>query len=161
MKAAVSEMISKVDRSLCNILAAHCFAAGGTASESDISARAAESVGGADKIPADVFNGFDYVALGHLHKAQTLSKPNADTLIRYSGAPLPYSFGEARYKKTVTLYDTDTRSAEAIEVPQRYRQIGRRRRVYSTQGAVSEAFAVFGYALRSFGKYGNDRCGRF
>ncbi len=121
MKAAVSEMISKADRSLCNILAAHCFAAGGTASESDISARAAESVGGADKIPADVFNGFDYVALGHLHKAQTLSKPNADTLIRYSGAPLPYSFGEARYKKTVTLYDTDTRSAEAIEVPQPYR----------------------------------------
>lgn len=121
MKAAVSEMISNADRSLCNILAAHCFAAGGTASESDISARAAESVGGADKIPADAFNGFGYVALGHLHKAQTISKPNAETLIRYSGAPLPYSFSEARYKKTVTLYDTDTRSAEDIEVPQPYR----------------------------------------
>lgn len=122
MKATVSEMLSNADRSLslCNILVAHCFAAGGTASESDISARAAESVGGADKIPADVFNGFDYVALGHLHKAQTLSKDDAETVIRYSGAPLPYSFGEARYKKTVTLYDTDTRSAEAIEIPQPY-----------------------------------------
>lgn len=121
MKAAVSRIISEADGSACNILAAHCFAAGGTASESDISARAAESVGGADKIPADAFDGFDYVALGHLHKAQTVSKPNAGTLIRYSGAPLPYSFGEARYKKTVTLYDTDTRSAEDVEVPQPYR----------------------------------------
>lgn len=120
MKAAASEILSKADKSVCNILAAHCFAAGASAAESDISARASESVGGADKIPADAFSGFDYVALGHLHKAQTVSKSGAETLIRYSGAPLPYSFGEARYRKTVTLYDTDARSAEELDVPQPY-----------------------------------------
>lgn len=121
MKAAASEILSKADRSVCNILAAHCFAAGASAAESDISARASESAGGADKIPTDAFSGFDYVALGHLHKAQTVSKSGAETLVRYSGAPLPYSFGEAKYRKTVTLYDTDTRSAEEMDIPQPYR----------------------------------------
>ena len=120
MKAVTEKILSRTD-SPVNILAAHCFAAGASAAESDISARAAESVGGADKIPADAFSGFDYVALGHLHKAQTVSKNGAKTLIRYSGAPLPYSFGEARYKKTVTLVDTETLSVTELDVPQPYR----------------------------------------
>lgn len=118
MKNVTKKILSEADSSKCNILAAHCFAAGGKTSESDISARASVSVGGADCIPADTFSGFDYVALGHLHRAQTVS--DGSTVIRYSGAPLPYSFGEAKYEKTVTIFDTDTREAEEVPVPQPY-----------------------------------------
>lgn len=118
MKSVTEKILSEADRSKCNILAAHCFAAGGSPAESDISARAAQSVGGADFVPLDAFSGFDYVALGHLHKAQTVSKDG--TAIRYSGAPLPYSFGEARYEKTVTIFDTVSREITEILVPQPY-----------------------------------------
>lgn len=120
MEAAVKKILSEADKSGKLILSAHCFAAGATASESDISARAAESVGGIEKIPLSAFDGFDYVALGHLHKAQTLSKSGAKTIIRYSGTPLPYSFGEAMQKKTVTIYDTELGEITEIEIPSPY-----------------------------------------
>lgn len=121
MKAVCGKILENADRSKKIILAAHCFAAGGSAAESDISARAAESVGGADKIPLSAFEGFDYVALGHLHRPQTVSRAGAETVVRYSGTPLPYSFGEAEQKKTVTIFDTETGAVEEIEIPAPYR----------------------------------------
>ncbi len=117
MKAVTEKILAEADKSKKLILAAHCFAAGGSAAESDISARAAESVGGAENIPLSVFDGFDYVALGHLHKAQTLK---SGTPIRYSGTPLAYSFGEAAQKKTVTFYDTETGDITEKEIPSPY-----------------------------------------
>lgn len=120
MKAAAEKILCSADKSKCLVLTAHCFAVGGYPAESDISARAAQSVGGADNIPLDAFEGFDYVALGHLHKAQTVSENGSGTMIRYSGAPLPYSFGEARYEKTVTVFDTVAKTASEIPVPQPY-----------------------------------------
>lgn len=120
MEAAVKKILSEADKSKTLILSAHCFAAGAAASESDISARAAESVGGAENIPLSAFEGFDYVALGHLHKAQTLSKIGAKTIVRYSGTPLPYSFGEALHKKSVTIFDTEIGEIAEIEVPSPY-----------------------------------------
>lgn len=77
-----------------NILMCHCFISGSELSESDRAAM----VGGASAVPADVFEGFDYVAAGHLHKAQ-----NRGFNIRYSGSPLKYSFSESSHKKSVTL----------------------------------------------------------
>jgi exonuclease SbcD len=49
-----------------------------------------------------VFDGVDYVALGHLHRPQTLSPR-----LRYSGSPMAYSFGEAGQQKLVWLVDLD------------------------------------------------------
>ncbi len=118
MKAICQKILSSADKDRKLILAAHCFAAGGKVSESDISARTAESVGGADLIPSSAFDGFDYVALGHLHRPQTISRNG--TIVRYSGTPLPYSFGEADQHKTVTVYDTSDGSFSEIEVPQPY-----------------------------------------
>lgn len=120
METAAQKILSGADKSRTNILVAHCFAAGGTAAESDISARATESVGGADRIPLKAFDGFDYVALGHLHSAQTLTSPSG-TIVRYSGTPMPYSFPEAKKEKTFTVFDTDTRSVTEIPVPCGYR----------------------------------------
>jgi exonuclease SbcD len=55
-----------------------------------------------DLVPAKVFDGVDYVALGHLHRPQTLTPR-----LRYSGSPLAYSFGEAGQQKQAWLVDLD------------------------------------------------------
>lgn len=92
-----------------NILMAHCFVTGGELSESDTAAR----IGGASAVPAAAFHGFDYVALGHLHKPQTLGKN-----VRYSGTPLKYSFSEAGHTKSFTLFDSDDGTFAEIPIPQ-------------------------------------------
>lgn len=119
MAEITKRILAKADKSKKLILSAHCFAAGGKAGESDISARTAESVGGADLVPLSAFEGFDYVALGHLHRPQTLSE--SGTIIRYSSTPMPYSFSEAVHNKTVSVFDTDNGKLTEIEVPQPYR----------------------------------------
>ncbi len=54
-------------------------------------------VGGLDNVEASLFEGFDYVALGHIHKPQQIGgKP-----IYYAGSPLKYSFGETNQQKSV------------------------------------------------------------
>lgn len=121
MEAAAKKILSEADKNFCNILVAHCFAAGAKPAESDVSARASESVGGADQIPLTVFDGFDYVALGHLHRAQTFSLADSKTIIRYSGTPLPYSFSEAGQGKSFTIFDTESHSISEIPVPEEYR----------------------------------------
>ncbi|HBV66753.1 MAG TPA: exonuclease sbcCD subunit D, partial [Clostridiales bacterium] len=77
-----------------NILMCHCFVSGSVLSESDRAAM----VGGTSVVPSEIFDGFDYVALGHLHKPQYRGYN-----IRYSGSPLKYSFSEAEHKKSVTI----------------------------------------------------------
>lgn len=119
MSETVKRILEKADKSKKIILAAHCYAAGGKAGESDIAARTAETVGGADLVPLSAFDGIDYVALGHLHRPQTLSK--SGTIIRYSGTPMPYSFSEAAHNKTVSVYDTADGTVTEIEVAQPYK----------------------------------------
>lgn len=79
-----------------SVVVAHAFVVGGAASESEREL----TVGGTGHVPLDVFRGFSYTALGHLHRPQ---KVGAET-VRYAGAPLAYSFGE-REPKTVTIVD--------------------------------------------------------
>lgn len=71
-----------------SVVLAHCFAAGGAAEASD--AERDLSAGGLDVVPLAAFDGVDYAALGHIHGRATLAEP-----VRYCGAPLHYSFGEA------------------------------------------------------------------
>lgn len=116
--AAMTENIRAVwDDSKRHILAAHCFAAGADISESErASAGAVISAGGAQMVSSDVFAGFDYVALGHLHRAQDIKCPSdSRTKVHYSGTPVPYSFSEAEQEKSFTVYDTD--SGEMLSVP--------------------------------------------
>lgn len=58
-------------------------------------------VGGLDNVEASLFDGFDYVALGHIHKPQRIGEKQ----IYYAGAPLAYSFSEAGRTKTVNLVE--------------------------------------------------------
>jgi len=82
---AVAAPGGNMETELRNVLLAHCFVSGCAPSESE---RAV--VGLAEEIPASVFEGFDYVALGHLHRRQA-----AGPVARYPGSPLAYSFSEA------------------------------------------------------------------
>ena len=94
MKFAVSQM--SINAKNRNVLVAHQFVTGSKTCESD-----SVSVGGADNVDASVFDGFDYVALGHLHSPQNCGSNH----IRYCGSPLKYSFSEANDKKSVTVVE--------------------------------------------------------
>ena len=83
-----------------SIVAAHAFITGGVdavVSDSERDLR----VGGIGDAPAGVFDGVDYVALGHLHGAQAV----VDPAVRYSGSPLAFSFSEQHHVKSVTILD--------------------------------------------------------
>ena len=93
------------------VVIAHAWVAGGRQcdSERDI------SVGGIGHVPLSLFDGFSYVALGHLHGQQTLAENT-----RYSGSPLPYSFSEARHKKGSWLVEVGANGktrAERVPAP--------------------------------------------
>ena len=81
-----------------SVVLAHAFVGGAQPSESERDI----CVGGVDRVPEAVFDGVDYVALGHLHRPQSLSDR-----MRYSGSPLPYSFAEAGHDKQAWLVDLD------------------------------------------------------
>jgi DNA repair protein SbcD/Mre11 len=93
------------------VVLAHAFVTGAAPcdSERDITA------GGVQAVPAALFDGADYVALGHLHGCQTLSER-----IRYSGSPLAYSFSEEHHRKSMWLVDLGAAgeiSAERVYTP--------------------------------------------
>lgn len=94
MQVAIAQM--NVDQGVRNILITHQFVTGASRSESeDI------FVGGSDNVDVSVFDGFDYVALGHIHSPQNCSSKK----VRYCGTPLKYSFSETNDKKSVTVVE--------------------------------------------------------
>jgi len=101
-----------------NILVAHAFIVDAETSVSDWAAE----IGRATMVGSYVFDGFDYVALGHLHGPQQV---NAQ--IRYSGTPMAYSFGkEETQEKSVTIIDltaAGTMEQKIIPVPQLHRRV--------------------------------------
>ena len=98
MRMAIERM--KFTEGRRNVLVAHQFVTGAERSESE------ENVGGLDNVDASVFEKFDYVALGHIHKPQSVAKDDAgNARVRYSGTPLKYSLSEAAHKKSVTVVE--------------------------------------------------------
>ena len=79
-----------------NVLLSHQFVTGAVRSESE-----EVSVGGLDNVDASCFDVFDYVALGHIHGPQHISREE----VRYSGTPLKYSFSESRHQKSVPVVE--------------------------------------------------------
>ncbi len=68
-------------------------------------------VGGLDNVDASLFGGFDYVALGHIHKPQQIgNKP-----VYYAGSPLKYSFSEINQVKGVLLLTLDEKGLSGVE----------------------------------------------
>ena len=94
-----------------SVVLAHAFVAGGVASDSERDI----SVGGVSQVPAGLFDGIDYTALGHLHGRATLAES-----VRYSGSPIAYSFSEAGHLKGSWLVELGAEGVEAstfVEAP--------------------------------------------
>lgn len=79
------------------VITAHAFVTGGQTSEVERDL----AVGGVETVSADLFNGAAYVALGHLHRPQSVGADH----IRYSGSPMPFGFDEAGNDKSMTAID--------------------------------------------------------
>ena len=100
LKSYYAECVSAMPRELPKILMGHLFVQGGKVTDSERNIQ----IGGATAIHASDFpDGVDYVALGHLHRPQTIN--GTDYPIRYSGSPIPLRFNEAYYSKKVYLLE--------------------------------------------------------
>ncbi|MCF0115966.1 MAG: exonuclease SbcCD subunit D [Erysipelotrichaceae bacterium] len=107
MEVLIEDM--NVNRDIRNVLVAHQFVTGAFRSDSE-----EINVGGLDNVDASVFEAFDYVALGHIHRPQEMLKKE----IRYAGSILKYSFSEADYDKSVTLIDLKEKgNVEISQIP--------------------------------------------
>ncbi len=90
------------------VVVAHTFVDGATPTDSEREL----SVGNIDRVGLDVFNGFDCVALGHLHRSQAFD----DGRVAYSGSPLPYSFSEENDTKSVRIIEMNAAGRCSTEV---------------------------------------------
>lgn len=106
-RVAIEKM--QIDQGKRNVLLAHQFVTGATRCDSE-----EITVGGLDNVNASVFDGFDYVALGHIHGKQKIGR----NVLRYCGTPLKYSFSEKDHKKSVTIVEMNEKGNTQIrEVP--------------------------------------------
>ncbi|TNY34454.1 exonuclease SbcCD subunit D [Thermomonospora catenispora] len=113
--AALTEAMRRIDadragRGAPSLVLAHAFVTGGEPSDSERDI----SVGGVSTVPAEIFAGVDYAALGHLHGRQRITDR-----IRYSGSPLAYSFSEEHHRKGSWLVDLEGDRLETtfVEAP--------------------------------------------
>ncbi|KQQ65249.1 exonuclease SbcCD subunit D [Microbacterium sp. Leaf320] len=90
-----------------SVAIAHCFSAGVDAT---IGLEREVRQGGLDVVPLSVFDGPDYVALGHIHGRQQISER-----VRYSGAPLHYSFGEQNKPRGSWLVELDATGLASVD----------------------------------------------
>lgn len=116
-----------------SVVLAHAFVTGGDASDSERTI----AVGGVEQVPGSVFDGVDYVALGHLHGPQRIEEH-----LRYSGSPLAYSFSEAEQAKSVWLVELDAGGLAGVES----RRMPVPRPLATVSGRLEDLLAEAGYA---------------
>ena len=92
VRAALST--ARLDPAARHVLVAHQYVSGAEVCESEM-----RLIGGVDQISLGVFEGFDYVALGHLHSPQQM----ANGRVCYAGSPMPYSLSEENQRKAAIL----------------------------------------------------------
>jgi exonuclease SbcD len=110
-QAALTEAMARVradagERRARSVVMAHAFVTGAEPSDSERDI----SVGGVSMVPASLFEGMAYTALGHLHGRQTITES-----VRYSGSPLAYSFSESDHVKGSWLVELDETGLAAVE----------------------------------------------
>ena len=131
LRVAVEHL--EIDGTQRNVLVTHQFVTGASRSDSE-----EISVGGTDNVDASVFEGFDYVALGHIHGPQNVGSER----IRYCGTPLKYSFSEAKQTKSVTVVTLGEKGGIDVRtVP-----LGAKRDLREIRGTYLELTARSNYA---------------
>ena len=113
-----------------NIVVGHAFVAGGAASDSERPL----SVGGSGMISTATFDGFDYVALGHLHRPQAVGGEH----IQYAGSLLKYSFNEVDQPKSVSIVEMAADGGVQVKRV----ALGARRDVRIVRGTLAEMIAA-------------------
>ena len=108
-KRVIDEIYKNLDTNKINILVAHTFVSGGleTDSEREI------SVGTVENVAVEIFDRFDYVALGHLHNPNAINEER----LKYSGSPMAYSFSEASQTKGMRLVKVTKESYNEEFIP--------------------------------------------
>lgn len=114
------------------VVVAHAFVDGAATSESE--RPLAKTVGGIDTVSADAFSGAHYVALGHLHRPQSVGGEH----IRYSGAPLAFGFDEEGQPKSVTMVNLSGDGTVQTEIV----PIEPLRQVRAIRGKIQELLAT-------------------
>lgn len=128
--AVCAQLRAQVPQGARSVMVAHAFLLDGVESESERLLQ----VGGAKRVLASRFDGFDYVALGHLHRPQAL----AGGRIRYSGSPLAYSFSEGGQRKSATLLELGARGlSHAEDIP-----LDAPRELRTLEGTLAEVLAM-------------------
>ena len=126
-KRVIDEIYKNIDMNRTNILVAHTFVSGGleTDSEREI------SVGTVENVAVEIFEKFDYVALGHLHNPNAIKEER----IKYSGSPMAYSFSEATQTKGMRLVELtkEIYTEEFISLEQK-------RKLYNVSTTYEEVF---------------------
>lgn len=133
IQMAVSKMDLKPGRR--NVLIAHQFVTGAQVDEGG----SEEFVGGLDNVESYAFDGFDYVALGHIHRPQNVAKNESGVgRVRYSGTPLKYSLSEANHEKSVTVVELGAANNGACELSVREVPLKPLRDVRKIEGSFAE-----------------------
>ena len=113
MRLVLARLAQQVPAGWRKVLVGHAFVAGGDPSESERPLPGAGTeVGGAGMVPAGVFDGWDLVLLGHLHRPQRVGS----SAIHYAGSLMKYSFSEAGHVKGVTLHTLDAGVSTAEQI---------------------------------------------
>lgn len=137
--SAIQMAVSKMNRTpgRRNVLLSHQFVTGALVDENG----SEEFVGGLDNVEAYAFDGFDYVALGHIHRPQNVAKNEAGVgRVRYSGTPLKYSLSEANHVKSVTVVELGAAGATGGTADLKIREVPLKplRDVRKIEGAFEE-----------------------
>lgn len=143
--ASTEEMLAAtpctLDLMTRQVLVAHYFVTGEDGGMPELSdSETYVNVGGLDQIPASLFQSFDYVALGHIHKRQRIGAGQ----VWYAGSPLQYSFSEVEQKKGVNVVTLGQKGQ--VEVRQRLLTPLHRMRVIKGRLAELTASEVWGRA---------------
>ncbi len=126
LEAVLSEIWSQIPDGMRTLVLSHAFVRGGEPSGSEREL----AVGNAGYVSANRFDGFNYVALGHLHLPQMV---DGRSNLRYCGSPLPYSFSERNDKLVIIVDMAPDGSTEVQSIP-----IPVGRGVHSLRGSFAE-----------------------
>jgi exonuclease SbcD len=138
MRRVRADLDARRRQGLRSVVMAHAFVTGGEGGEPETSDSERDiSVGGAAHVPARVFDGVDYVALGHLHGRQRMTDR-----VRYSGSPLAYSFSEERHVKGSWLVELEDGGADGgAAVRAEFVEAPVPRRVARVRGRIDDLLA--------------------
>ncbi|MGL4738355.1 MAG: exonuclease SbcCD subunit D [Cellulosilyticaceae bacterium] len=111
----VIQAINEVDESASRrVIVAHGYVTYMSDTNEESESERPLSIGGTDKIHGSVFDGFNYVALGHLHGPQQVGSNR----IRYAGSLLKYSFSEENQNKSMCIVELDGDGEVAVRLHQ-------------------------------------------